>query len=100
VDVPSVASTGPSPPPTFDFARMRRLRVFAGTSDPNDSTRFRIPFEFDGTPGTINGRPDEDGQVSLRPTLGTTTADPPSSVASTPRPRSRTWRLTPATDAP
>jgi hypothetical protein len=44
----------------------RVLRIYAGQPDPNDLARFTIRYEIDNAPGTIEGRLQEDGAVSLR----------------------------------
>ncbi|HEY7118933.1 MAG TPA: hypothetical protein VH475_20250 [Tepidisphaeraceae bacterium] len=43
----------------------QRLRIYAGHVDPNDPSRFMIGYEMDGQPGTIDGRFQDDGDVTL-----------------------------------
>jgi hypothetical protein len=42
------------------------VRIYAGQPDPNDLARFTVRYEIDHAPGTIEGRLQEDGAVSLR----------------------------------
>jgi hypothetical protein len=48
----------------FDSAR--RLRFYSADLDPNDASRFSLRFEMDGRTGTIEGRLEDDGTVSLK----------------------------------
>ena len=50
---------------TVDYAG--QLRLFAGQPDPTDPARFHIPYQFDGTAGSIDGRLTVDDQIQLAP---------------------------------
>jgi hypothetical protein len=70
------------PPPTLRFARLDpgkcsrcltltvppdgRLKVFAGRADPNEESRFFIPYEWKGIRGEIEGILGDDDKVHMR----------------------------------
>jgi hypothetical protein len=69
-------ATGPKPGQTRVLGAIDELsvpvapgahaRVLAGQRDPTDPARFTIDYELDGAPGTIFGRLNDDGRVSLQ----------------------------------
>jgi hypothetical protein len=48
------------------FHPKKSLRVFAGQVDPNDESKFTIPFEMDGTSGVVDGQLDIPGGIILK----------------------------------
>jgi hypothetical protein len=46
------------------FERVNRLRVFAAVLDPTDPAHFAFDYEMDGQRGTIDGRYQDDGDVT------------------------------------
>jgi hypothetical protein len=51
-----------------------RLRFYAGQPDPADPSHFTIAYQFDGKPGTIDGRV-RDSRLVLRPREGAPAGD-------------------------
>jgi hypothetical protein len=50
----------------IDSATAARLRFFAGQIDPDDASRFTIRYEIDGQSGTVDGKLEDDNDVSLK----------------------------------
>lgn len=48
---------------TADEPVMGDVQIFAGQPDPADPARFTIPFEVDGTPGTLDARLQDGGNL-------------------------------------
>lgn len=61
-------------PPTGDVRKPFHppfpLRLYAGQRDPNDASRFTIPYALDGRQGVIEGALQDDGSVILTPDIG------------------------------
>jgi hypothetical protein len=47
------------------FETAHRLRFFAGELNPADPSRFTVPYEMDGQSGIVDGKLENDGNVSL-----------------------------------
>ncbi len=48
-----------------NFGAAKRLRFFAATVDPADRARFTVPYEIDGQKGAIDGKYQDDGDVTF-----------------------------------
>jgi hypothetical protein len=48
------------------FEAAKRVKIYAGRTDPSDPARFTIGYEMDGQPGTIEGRFAADGEVKMQ----------------------------------
>ena len=48
------------------FETAKRLRFFAAQLDPKDESRFSIAYEMDGRTGTVDGKLEDDGNVTLK----------------------------------